>query len=66
MITLSLDKGPGKKRQNREMSSTVYQENDLFGFFCFFRFFVIMATMRLHNIDVRKWSVDRGPEPINP
>jgi hypothetical protein len=31
-----------------------------------FCFSDIMATMRLFNIDAKKWSMDRGPEPINP
>jgi hypothetical protein len=40
------------------MSSTVWLENDLF--------FVIMVTMRLLNINFKKWGVDRRPGPINP
>jgi hypothetical protein len=31
-----------------------------------FCFSAIMATMRLLNIDVNKWSMDRRPGPINP
>jgi hypothetical protein len=31
-----------------------------------FCFSAIMATMRLLNIDAKKWSVDRRPGPINP
>jgi hypothetical protein len=29
-------------------------------------FFAIMATMRLLNIDAKKWSMDRRLGPINP
>jgi hypothetical protein len=31
-----------------------------------FSFFVIMAIMRILNIDAKKWSTDRRPGPINP
>jgi hypothetical protein len=31
-----------------------------------FCFSAIMATMRLLNIDAKKWSVDRRLGPINP
>jgi hypothetical protein len=41
------------------MSSTVWLENDLL-------FFAITATMRLFNIDAKKWSMDRKPGPTNP
>jgi hypothetical protein len=41
------------------MGSTIWEENDL----CFS---TIMATLRLLNIDAKKWSVDRRLGPINP
>jgi hypothetical protein len=31
-----------------------------------FHISAIMATLRLLNIDVKKWSMDMGPGPINP
>jgi hypothetical protein len=41
------------------MSSTV-------GWKMIFCFSDIMATLKLLNIDAKKWSMDRGLGPINP
>jgi hypothetical protein len=59
MITLSLDWGPGEKDKTEKWAS-------LSSWKMIFLFFVIMATTRLLNTDAKKWSVDRGPGPINP
>jgi hypothetical protein len=40
------------------MSFTVWLENGLL-------FFVIMANMRLLNINAKKWRMDRRPGTIN-
>jgi hypothetical protein len=52
----------------RNPERKVKQRNELY---CLARkwsfvFSAIITTMRLLNIDAKKWSMDRGPGPINP
>jgi hypothetical protein len=58
MITLSLDQGPDENCKT-EIAPLSRRK-------VIFYFAAIMSTPRLLNIDAKKWSVDRGPGPIEP
>jgi hypothetical protein len=59
MIILSLDWGPREKGKTEKRAPLSNRKMT-------FYFSAIMATLRLLNIDAKKWSVDRRPGPINP
>jgi hypothetical protein len=58
-IILSLDQGPGEKGKTKKRAPLSSQKMT-------FHFSAIMATLRLLNIDAKKWSMPRRLEPINP
>jgi hypothetical protein len=53
-----LDQGPGEKGKTEKQTPLSRRKMNFF--------FVIMFTMRLFNIDAKKWSMDRRLGPINP